>query len=92
MSASRESVLLEIRFLRLRPVTKLHVRRFRVLRPVATDLLTKGDVRRVRTSSVLVRVMGVSAVLDVVSGAACMQGMSLETTGANYVGVSSRTL
>ena len=92
MSASRELVLLEIRFLRLRLVTKLHVRRSRVLRPVATDLLTKRDVRRVRTSSVLVHVMGLSAVLAAVSGAACLQGTCLETIVATYAGVSSRTL
>ena len=91
MSASRESVLLENRFLRLRLVTKLHVRRYQVLRPVATDLLTKGDVRRVRTSSVLVHVMGLSVVLAAVSDAACMRDMSPEIIGARYVGVSSRT-
>ena len=91
MSASREPVLLENCFLRLRLVTKLHVRRCRVLRPVATDLLTKRDVRRVRTSSVLVHVMGLSVVLAVVSGAACMQDMSPEIIGARNVGFSSRT-
>ena len=66
-----------------------HVRWRRVLRPVAADLLTKRDLRRVRTSSVLVRVLGLG--MHVVSGAACMQDTRQEIIGASYVGVSSRT-
>ena len=69
----------------------LHVRRSRVLRLVATDLSTKRDVRRVRTSSVQVPVKELSAVLAAVSGAACMPGMN-QNIGANDAGVSSRTL